>query len=167
MFEEYIKTLNERKKINKKIYKSYNKIIISIIVILLHYVLPIFTSGILFEWELFIRIVAVFLGMGGAAFNFIKVLFQKNKLRDIQYEEKEKLLEIKSQIESLTHEKQLTNSEIKEIHKSTKAVLKEIKNDIKKRKESLKNNEKTINQENNHQLTDEEIELEENITKTK
>lgn len=171
MFEEYNKLFNERKKINKKVDKGYKKLIISIIVMALGFALPGFLVGeIPFLMNLFKTIDVLFLkifggkaiitpllymglcalGGSGIIANTVKILIGKSKLRDIEYREKEKLLEIKTKIQELTKEKENVKEQIIESNKNKKQILTALKRDIKE-KFSIKKGERIEPQNSNQE----------------
>ena len=180
MFEEYIKILKERKRMNKKVNKGYIKIIISIVIMFLGFLLPSFIVGqipALYELmknidRLFMLVTGrnevitpllyigtAFLGTVGTIYNTIRTVINKFKLKQLEDDEQDKLLELKKEYEKLIQDAK--NDDL-EISNGKKQVLKELKKHIKEEVDSKNNKKKTeILENDNNKL------LEKGVVKTK
>lgn len=161
MFDEYIKILKERKKTNKEINKYYKKLIKNIILLLvgvmfMKIIVPTFPFLIQLiktidgVYQLIVGkagavitpIIPISMIVGGAfgtLFNSIKLVRKNAKLKQLEYDEEKKLLEISDKVNKFLKEKENAEDEIYEVHKETKEILTNIKNKV------LGNDKKNVN----------------------
>ena len=124
MTDDLKRIASEKNKINKKIKKGFLAILLGAIAIPLHQTIPfLFSSGILAQSELFIRILLAVGTTLNGFFNVVKSFVLNNKLKKLNKEEEEKLNELNDEINTIKYERDNSKEKIKQINKKRKHAL--------------------------------------------